>query len=145
VSEQRERQRAGAGPGVLVPETSEAGAPFWEATRRRELVLPWCTACGEPFWYPRESCPRCLADAIDWRAASGDGVVHAVSVQHRPGPGRSPDDGPYAVVLVDLAEGVRLMSNAVGCAPDEVVVGMPVRVTWLALPDGRNLPQFTPA
>jgi len=49
------------------------------------------------------------------------------------------------VALIELAEGVRMMSNVVGCPPDEVVVGMPVRVTWHELSDGRNLPQFTPA
>jgi uncharacterized OB-fold protein len=48
------------------------------------------------------------------------------------------------VALVDLVEGVRIMSNVVGCPPDDVTVGMPVRVTWHPLSDGRNLPQFTP-
>jgi uncharacterized OB-fold protein len=134
----------GARPSVFVPEASEVGAPFWDATRREELALPWCTACDAPFWYPRETCPRCLSSASEWRSASGAGAVHAVSVEHRPGPGRSPDDGPYAVALVDLPEGVRIMSNVVGCEPDDVVVGMALRLAWRPLPDGRNLPQFTP-
>jgi uncharacterized protein len=138
VSEQSEQ------PGLFVPPESEVGAPFWEATRREELVIPWCRTCEAPFWYPRESCPRCLGDEIEWRAAGGAAEVHAVSVQHRPGPGRSSDDGPYAVVIVDLAEGVRMMSNVVGCEPDDVEVGMALRVAWRPLPDGRNLPQFTP-
>jgi uncharacterized OB-fold protein len=53
-------------------------------------------------------------------------------------------DGPYAVVLVDLAEGVRMMSNVVGCPPEAVTVGMDVRVAWLPLSDGHHLPQFEP-
>lgn len=117
---------------------------FWDATRRRELVLPWCTPCGQPFWYPREVCPACGSTEIDWRPASGDGAVYAVSVHHKPGPGRDAADGPYAVALIDLAEGVRMMSNVVGCPPDDVTVGMAVRLTWQPRPDGRNLPQFTP-
>jgi uncharacterized OB-fold protein len=51
---------------------------------------------------------------------------------------------PYVVALVELAEGPRLMGNIVGCAPDDVTVGMPVRVTWEELSDGRNLPLFEP-
>jgi uncharacterized OB-fold protein len=127
------------------PPVSEAAAPFWDATRDRRLVLPWCRECGRVIWYPREVCPACLCDRIDWRPATGDGVVHAVSVHHRAGIGRDEADGPYAVALVDLPEGVRLMSNVVGCPPDLVRVGMPVHVAWLPLSDGRHLPQFEPA
>jgi uncharacterized OB-fold protein len=130
---------------LLEPPASEAAALFWDATRRRELILPWCPACGRAFWYPREVCPRCLGDRVEWRPAAGTGVVYAVSVHHRPGPGRVPEDGPYAVALVELPEGVRLMTNVVGCPPEDVAVGLPVAVSWHPLPDGRHLPMFAPA
>jgi hypothetical protein len=130
---------------LLEPPAGEDAAPFWEATRRRQLVLPWCTACQRAFWYPRQVCPTCLGTDVEWRPAAGTGEVYAVSVQHKPGPGRDPDAGPYAVALVELPEGVRLMSNVVGCPPDAVAVGAAVRVAWHPLSDGRNLPQFTPA
>jgi uncharacterized protein len=129
---------------LLEPPPSDEAAPFWDATRRSELVLPWCVACERPFWYPRAACPRCLSDEIEWRAASGEGVVYAASVQHLPGPGRDAADGPYVVALVDLAEGVRVMGNVSECAPDDVQVGMPVRATWHPLSDGRKLLQFAP-
>jgi uncharacterized OB-fold protein len=51
---------------------------------------------------------------------------------------------PYAVALVDLEEGVRVLSNVVDCAPDDVSVGLAVAVTWEPLDDGRNLPLFRP-
>jgi len=130
--------------GLFEPPGSEEAAPFWEATRRGVLMLPWCAACAQPFWYPRASCPRCLGDAIEWRDATGDGVVYAASVQHLPGPGRDAADGPYVVVLVDLEEGVRVMGNVTDLPPDEVRVGLPVRATWQALSDGRQLLQFAP-
>jgi uncharacterized protein len=130
---------------LFEPPVSEASTVFWDATRQRRLVLPWCTSCERPFWYPREVCPRCLGGAIEWRDASGNGVVHALSVQHRPGPMRDPAAGPYVVALVDLAEGVRIMTNIVGCEPDAANVGMAVRVTWQPLADGRHLAQFEPA
>jgi uncharacterized OB-fold protein len=128
----------------LWPPASEEAAPFWEASRVGELVLPWCRECERPFWYPRATCPRCLSDAIEWRPATGNGVVYAASVQHLPGPGRDASDGPYVVVLVDLDEGVRVTANVLDCAPDAVHVGMPVRATWEPLSDGRQLLQFAP-
>lgn len=129
----------------IEPPVSPASEPFWDATREQRFVLPWSTASGLPMWYPREVDPDSPGSPIEWREASGDGVVYAASVQHRPGPGRNPDDGPYVVALVELAEGVRMMSNVVGCPPDDVTVGMPVRLVWEPLSDGRHLPLFTPA
>jgi uncharacterized protein len=126
------------------PPPSEASAPYWEATKDQRLVLPWCTACDRPHWYPRELCPWCLTDTIEWRPASGTGEVYAVSVQHRPGPMRDAADGPYAVALIDLTEGVRVMSNVVGVEPDAVTVGRSVTVQWEPLSDGRHLPLFRP-
>jgi uncharacterized OB-fold protein len=128
----------------LEPPASEEAAPFWEATRRGELVLPWCRECERPFWYPRATCPRCLSDAVEWRSAVGDGVVYAASVQHLPGPGRDVADGPYVVVLVDLDEGVRVTGNVLECAPAAVHIGMQVRAIWEPLSDGRQLLQFAP-
>jgi uncharacterized OB-fold protein len=115
-----------------------------EATRDRRLMLPWCTGCERPHWYPREVCPWCLGDAIAWRAASGRATVHAVSVHHRAGMPQMEGREPYAVALVDLAEGVRMMTNVVGCDPADVAVGQAVVVTWESLSDGRNLPLFRP-
>lgn len=129
---------------LMEPPESDHGKPFWDATREERLMLPYSTATGTPFWYPREVAPDTLEPGVEWREASGDGTVHAVSVQHRTGPGRDPDDGPYAVALIDLPEGVRIMSNVVGCDPDTVACGMAVRVIWHDLSDGRKLPMFTP-
>jgi uncharacterized protein len=130
---------------LMEPPQSEHGAPFWDATREQRLLIPYSTATGQPFWYPREVAPDSLEAGVEWREASGEGTVYAVSVQHRTGPGRDPDDGPYAVALVDLPEGVRIMSNVIGCDPESVVPGMAVRVAWHPLSDGRNLPMFIPA
>jgi len=129
---------------ILEPPISDEAAPFWDATRRGELALPWCHQCERPFWYPRAICPRCLGDTVEWRVASGAGVIYAASVQHLPGPGRDAADGPYVVALVDLAEGVRLMANVLDCAPDDVHAGMHVRAQWHPLSDGRKLLQFAP-
>ncbi|MGH9210864.1 MAG: Zn-ribbon domain-containing OB-fold protein [Acidimicrobiales bacterium] len=128
--------------GRLDPPVSDAGAPFWEATRSRRLTLPWCLACEHPVWFPREVCPACLGSGLEWREASGRGAVYACTVEHQvSASGLRP---PYVVALVDLDEGPRLLSNVVGCPPEDVAVGDRVRVTWEELPDGRQLPLFEP-
>ena len=119
----------------IEPPASEIAEPFWNATREGRLVLQWCTACEKPIWYPREVCPGCLGDDLEWRDAAGEGVVYACTVEHKA-------DDPYVVALVDLDEGVRLLSNVVGGPPEQVVVGDRVRVTWEPLSDGRQLPLF---
>jgi uncharacterized protein len=130
---------------ILEPTGSSLSRPYWEATREERLVLPWCTACTSFFWYPRVVCPTCLGATVEWRDAAGTGEVYAVSVMHKTGMGRDPADGPYAVAVVELAERVRLLTNVIGIEPDDVAVGMAVRVAWHELSDGRKLPMFTPA
>lgn len=125
------------------PGSSPESEPFWSATRERRLVLQWCVACDEPVQYPRAFCPGCGGFELTWRAAAGTGVVHAVTVEHRPE--QMGVDEPFAVALVDLDEGARLMSNVVGCPPGDVAAGLRVQVTWEALEDGRHLPLFEPA
>jgi uncharacterized protein len=122
---------------VFEAESSTLSGPFWEATRERRLVLPWCPTCEQAVWFPREVCPSCRGTTFEWRPARGDGQVHAVSVHHQPD-----SDGPSAVAMVQLPEGVRMMSAIVGCRLEDITVGMPVRVTWQPLSDGRHLPQF---
>jgi len=69
------------------------------------------------------------------RDSSGQGAVYACTVEHKAEP-------PYVVALVELDEGVRLLSNVVGSPPDQVAIGDRVTVTWEPLSDGRNLPLF---
>ena len=126
------------------PPISELAKPFWDATRERRLVLQRCRPCDRAIHYPREACPRCLGRDLEWRAASGRGVVHAFTVNHVAGNPAMEDRVPYVVALVDLDEGVRIMTNVVGCTPASVRVGMPVEVAWEGLSDGRALPVFSP-
>ncbi len=124
------------------PPVSDAAAPFWDASREGRLVLQWCTACERPIWYPREVCPQCLGLSLEWREAGGEGVVYACTMEHKAQTRALA--APYVVALVELDEGVRLLSNVVGCPPERVAVGDRVRVTWEPLSDGRRLPLFEP-
>ena len=121
----------------FIVEPAPASRPFWDATREQRLDLQWCLDCEQPVHFPREVCPRCLGTRFEWRTASGEAEVYSVVVEHRA-------EEPYAVALVDLPEGVRMLTNVVGVPATDVTVGMPVKVTWEALDDGRHLPLFEP-
>ncbi len=135
--------------GRLEPPQGAESAPFWEATRGGTLLIQWCSACNRGIFYPRSFCPHCLAmdGVLEWRTASGRATVYAASVEHKPAAGGSTfsDGQPYVVALVDLEEGVRMMTNVVGCTPEDVHPGQAVTVTWEPLSDGRQLPLFTPS
>lgn len=133
-------------PKRIEPPVTDVTEEFWEATKEGKLLVQWCGACNAAIFYPREVCPQCLSsDSLEWRPASGKGTVYAYSVQHRPANPTMADRVPYTVALVELDEGIRMMSNIIDCAPDDVSVGMPVTVAWEDLSDGRKLPQFSPA
>jgi hypothetical protein len=134
---------------AMEPPVGPDSAPFWEATREGRLLVQWCTACNRGIFYPRSFCPFCggAASGLEWRIASGEATVHAMTVEHKPEATGTTFSGgqPYVVALVDLREGVRIMTNVVGCVPEAVHIGMAVTVTWEPLSDGRQLPLFTPA
>ena len=88
--------------------------------------------------------PGLSRERLEWRPCLGTGTLYSFTVNHLsadPAGG----EGPFAVALVELAEGHRMMINVVGLAPDELSVGMAVRVTWEPLADGRHYPLFEPA
>ena len=129
-------------PARMEPPQSAVSAPFWDATRDQRILIQWCGDCGRAVWYPRHLCPHCASSTLEWREVSGHGVVYAVSVQYRPGLPQLANRVPYAVVLVDLVEGVRMMSNVFGSDPERVAVGDAVVAAWEPLSDGRNLLVF---
>jgi uncharacterized OB-fold protein len=131
-------------PDRLAPPVSALTAPFWDATREQRLLLQWCRACERPVFYPREVCPVCLSTALEWRESPGEGTVYAVTVEHRAQQPGLASWAPYAVALVELDEGVRMLTNVIGIQPDRVAIGQRVAIAWEPLQDGRHLPVFEP-
>lgn len=123
-----------------VPVPTSLSRAFWEGTRRGELLIPCCTACGTRFFVPEPACPACLAPDWKYRPSSGRGTVYAVTAVHRaPGPGF---ETPFALAVIDLDDGATMLSHVVGRAPDDVAIGMRVRVEFRAQTDDITLPYF---
>jgi len=100
-----------------------------------------CTSCGHHQLYARAHCLRCRAE-VEWVDASGDGVVYSFTVIRQNMSRSFRHLLPYVVALVDLAEGPRLMTNVVGCPPEDVRVGSKVRVRFEPVSDAAALPLF---
>lgn len=86
------------------------------------FMLQRSSETGAFFFYPRVAEPGTGCRDLEWVPASGRGVVHAVTVVRS-----RPPAADYNVVLVDLAEGCRMMSRVEGVDPEAVRIGMPVR------------------
>ena len=122
------------------PET----APYWAAANEGRLLVQRCTRHGHRQLYPRPHCVVCRGP-VEWEEASGRATVYSFTVirQNMVRPFR--DLIPYVVALVDLEEGPRLMTNVVGCPPEDVRIGMAVRVRFEPVSDEAALPLFEPA
>lgn len=122
------------------PVVNRDNAGFWEGVGHRRLLIQRCTGCGTlrfP-WLP--GCNTCGGPEWDTVEASGEGTVYSYVVMHHPSfPAFDP---PYAVGLIELAEGVRMVSNVVGVPHDHVRVGMPVRLEFRQYDEELLLPVF---
>ncbi|MBL7496400.1 OB-fold domain-containing protein [Frankia sp. CNm7] len=128
-------------PRVIRPVPDLDDAFFWEAARDGRLVTRACAGCGRIAHPPSPMCPAC--GSVDWteRELSGRGTIHSWIVSRHPS---QPDDAPRIVILVDLEEGIRLVSNLREVDAADVSNEMPVEVFFDEV-DGFRLPQFRPA
>jgi len=117
--------------------------PYWEGVARGELRIQRCEACGRYVFYPRSICPYCHADRLGWVTASGEGTIYSYTVVHQAF-GPFADQPPFVVALVELAEGVRMLTRIVGAdgsrVPSQIAIGAPVRVMFeqVAPADGKD-------
>lgn len=129
--------------GRMLPSPTPETAHFWEGTKAGELRLQRCNDCKETYFPPRPFCPHCSSRSVSVYAASGKGVLWSYVIHHRPAPGFTP---PYAIAVVKLDEGPRLMTNIVDCpqTPEALQLDMPVVVKFEKQDDNITLPLFAP-
>ena len=126
------------------PITPEA-RPYWEGLREQKLMLPRCRACRRTHFYPRVLCPHCHAADLEWVQASGRGRLYAFEIAYQSFNKAFKVKPPFVLAMVELEEGPRMMTNVVGCAPDEVRVGMAVEVEYEDVTAEITLAKFKPA
>jgi uncharacterized OB-fold protein len=131
-------------PLRVPPEVTASAADFWRGGEYGELRIPRCEDCGLWLLPPAPICRGCGSRSLRAEVASGRGVVQAFTVNRQQwNPAGRVE--PYLIAFVELPEQehLRLLTNVVGCAVDEVHVGMEVEVVFEQLEDVW-LPLFRP-
>ena len=130
-------------PELPAPHRSLFSAPYWDACDRGELRFVRCAACGLALADAPRICWRCHSRDLRWEVSEGRARLYSWSVVWRP---QTPQfQVPYAVAIVELEEGIRLVSAIVGCEPADLVEGMALIVEFHPSGPGRMLPYFRPA
>ena len=125
------------------PVVNADSAPYWEGASDNKLLLQRCSDCGTLRFFPRYLCTECGSDNTGWVEAAGRGTVHSFTVVHRAAFPEFQERTPYVVALIDLEEGLRMMSNVVGADALGVAIGDAVTVEFEDRgDDGAKVPQF---
>ncbi|MBI2767774.1 MAG: Zn-ribbon domain-containing OB-fold protein [Chloroflexi bacterium] len=135
-------------PRKLLPRPTPETQDFWNGMKAGELRLQRCNepGCEKVYFPPRPFCPGCASRNVSSFRASGRGTLHSYIINHRPAPGFQ-DEAPYAIAVIQLDEGPRMMTNMVGVAqtPEKLVLDMPVELAPEKVTDEITLPKFRPA
>lgn len=116
-------------------------APFWEGARGHRLMLQFCRDTGRFQHPPRPVSQYSGSSDLEWRQASGRGILFSWIVQSASRPPLLPR-APLVSVLVDLEERVRILSWLTGVENQEIARGKAVELDWQPLADGRMWPAF---
>jgi uncharacterized OB-fold protein len=127
-----------------IPVPSAEAQPYWDGLRDRKLLMPRCDACGKYWFPPSLLCPHCNATKWTWASTSGHGRIFSYVVYHRVYHPGFADEVPYAVAVIELDEGPRMISNVIGIVPDKLVCDMRVEVVYQPITETITLPKFKP-
>lgn len=127
----------------FTPNPDGLAAEFYRHLAGGELRLQRCR-CGTWRHPPRLLCGRCGSERAEWGAVAGRGVVYTWTVTHQPLAPPFADDVPYAVVVVELAEGPRIVTAVRGVEPSALRIGLPVELRVTRVSETVGLHWFVP-
>ena len=126
-------------PDYPLPDTTDPiMQPFWEGCRAHRLMIQREKDTGAVHWPPKPAYWK--GGKLEWFEASGRGEVYSYVVGYEPFLPAFREQLPHIMVLVQLAEGPRLVGYMVNCTPEQMRIGMPVRVAFKELTDDVTLP-----
>ena len=127
-----------------VPMNEELSRPFWDAAKRHELALPRCKTCSNIFFYPREQCPDCFSDDLDWTRVSGQGRLYSFTIVHQSAHPAFQPDTPHIYAIIQLNEGPKIPSNLVECEIEDARIDMAVEAVFDDVSEDYTLVKFRP-
>ena len=125
-----------------IPTVTPAMSEFFAAARTGVLKVQKCGACGALRFPAFELCSKCNSSKSSWVAVSGRGEVFSYNIMHQVYHPAFAGEVPYAVVVVELEEGCKFVSNLLGVKPHEIKCGMPVEVVFEKVTPEMMLPKF---
>ncbi len=125
-----------------LPELEGLAGDFYGHCKRGELRFQRCGDCGAWRHVPREMCPDCGSWSWEWARSSGRGRVFTWTVVARALHPAFQDACPYAPAVIELEEGVRILSEVVDCPPQELEIDTPVEVVFDDVTEEVTLPRF---
>jgi uncharacterized protein len=129
-------------PRRPAPILTDDNSLYWEGAAAGRLNAQRCGECGVLRHPPRPMCPHCHSLAIDVIELSGRGTLYSYAILHHP---KSPAfDYPVRAALVDLEEGIRVLSELTEIATEDIHIGMPLQVSFVPTVDGHAVPVFSP-
>lgn len=128
----------------ILPQPTQVTKAFWDAAKQHELLIQQCNKCGIHIFYPRAFCPECLSSELEWVASSGEGMVYSYTIIYHSPIREFENLVPYILAIIELKEGVRIMSNIVNCELGDIHVGMAVKVVFEDVSKDISLPKFIP-
>ena len=128
-----------------LPGIDEETKPFWDYCKQHELRMQKCLKCGHIRYPVGPICTNCHHMESEWVKLSGKGTVFSFIIVHRPYHPGFADEIPYTVAIIETEEGPRLVSNIIGCKPEEVQIGMAVEVSFEDISEEFALPKFKSA
>ena len=126
------------------PTRAPESEPFRAGCAEGRLVVPSCGDCGRFHFYPRRFCPYCDCEDIEWREASGAGIVYSFAIVEKPIEKAFSSLVPYVIAIVELEEGIRMLSHVVDVDPADMTCGMCVRVQYRRISETLTVPVFGP-
>ena len=125
-----------------VPQPSPESKEFWEGCRQGKLLMQYCNDCGKINWFPRRYCAHCTAESFTWKEVEGTGILETFSIVYRPMSDAWKSEVPYALAIVRLTEGVRMVTRIIMKDGRQPRFDAPVRVRFIRLTEEFQIPYF---
>jgi uncharacterized protein len=125
-----------------LPRIGGMSVDFYRFCKQHELHFQRCTECGTWRHIPRDMCAKCGSFKWEWARSSGKGRLFSWTTATQPMMPQFADHVPYSPVIVELDEGVRMVTWLTGVKPDELKLDMPVEVAFDDVTPDISLPKF---
>jgi len=129
----------GVRPEIKATEISQG---FWDACKESKLVVQKCCDCKKLRHYPQLLCPSCHSEKVEWFEIRPTGAIYSYTITRRPFHPAWKESTPYALVTVDMDDGVRMMGDILNIDPEDVKIDGRVAVEFEDMPGQGLVPRF---